>query len=272
MKTKQVMRTKILFTIFLMTGIAAQAQLSRLSIGVIGFPQISNLTSKSIRTDPVMDNRLSFGGGGGLTVTYNLSDYLGIQLGGFYSAQNQKIRSTYTIAGTEYTHDSRKRFDYIKIPLLLRISQPVGNANFVIFAGPQFSYLLRYDGGMIVYIPDQYFDLPSTPSSNTYYKKYTIDATGGIGFDIPLSNVIDLTTALKVDYSITNAQNNNATYYDYKVAEINGSGSIARNLTYALMVGVNFKFRDPNYLISPTNKFRKSKSKGPQARKTKRRY
>lgn len=263
---------KNLLCIFLMTGFAAQAQLSRLSIGVIGFPQISNLTSKSLRTDPVMDNRLSFGGGGGLTVTYNLSDYLGIQLGGFYSSQNQKIRSTYTIGGTEFKHDSKKRFDYLKIPLLLKISQPVGNANFVIFAGPQFSYLLKYDGGMIVYIPDVYFDLPSTPSGNDFYKKYTIDATAGIGFDIPLSNVIDLTTALKVDYSITNAQNNNAVYNNFKVTDINGSGNGARNLTYALMAGFNFKFRDPNYLISPTNKFRKSKSKGPQSRRSKKRY
>jgi hypothetical protein len=247
-----------LFSIFLvfMTMLAAKAQFS---VGLVGFPQITNLTSKTIRQDPVMDNKLTFGGGGGITLTYGFSETLGIQLGGLYSSQNQKIRSTYTIGGQEYTHDSKKRFDYIKVPLLLRIVQPLGNANFIVFAGPQFSYLLKYDGGMIVYIEDEYFDLPETPGGNDYYKKYTIDAAAGIGYELPLSQTLDFVSALKVDYSITNAQNSNVTYNDFKVSDI-GGGDKSRNMTYALMLGLNFKFKDPNALISPTNKFRRSSS------------
>ncbi len=252
------MRIKLLFFfILLSTAFTTQAQFS---IGLLGFPQISNLTGQSIRKDPVMDNRLSFGAGGGLTLTYGFSDKLGVQVGGMYSSQNQKIRSNYTIGGEEFTHDSKKRFDYIKIPVLLRISQPLGRMNFVVFAGPQFSYLLKYDGGMVVYIEDQYFDLPTTPSGNNYYKKYTIDATGGLGLEWPLLPYIDFTSAVKIDYSITNAQNTNATYNDALVSDLNG-GDMARNMTCALLLGLNFKFKDPNDLIAPTNKFRKAKGK-----------
>ncbi len=259
------MRIRLPFFLFLLwvTALSVQAQFS---IGVVGFPQISNLTSKSIRKDPVMDNRLTFGGGGGLTLTYGFSETVGVQVGGFYSSQNQKIRSTYTIGGEENIHDSKKRFDYLKIPVLLRLTQPMGNAKFVFFAGPQFSYLLKYDGGMIVYEDDSYFDLPSTPSGNSFYKKYTIDAAAGIGLEFPLAQYIDFTSAFKVDYSITNAQNSNAIYNDVRVADMNG-GATARNMTCALLVGLNFRFKDPNDLLAPSNKFRRA-----HTNKKKRRY
>jgi hypothetical protein len=246
-----------LFCLFLI-GFKSNAQIS---LGVVGFPQISTLSNKS----DALDNKLSFGGGGGINATYDFSEKFGVQVGVLYSAQNQKIRSNYTISGVGYSTDSRKRFDYLKIPVLLRITQPIGILDFIVFAGPQFSYLLKYDGGMIVYLEDQYFDLPSTPNGNKYYNKYTIDATGGVGFDLPLSKYLKITSAFKVDYNITNAQNNNATIGKYKVSDVNGSGSSVRNMTYALMLGVNFKFKDPNDMMAPSNKFRK-KSYGKKKR------
>jgi hypothetical protein len=258
------MRIKLLLSLILAGfSYAAQAQFS---FGVVGFPQISNLTSKSIRQDPVLDNRLTFSGGAGVNVTYNFSESIGLQLGVLYSSQNQKIRSHYTIGGEKYTHDSKKRFDYLKLPLVLRYSQPVGMANLVLFAGPQFSYLLKYDGGMIVYIEDQYYDLPATPPKNDFYKKYTLDATGGIGIEYPITKYIDLVTALKVDCSLTDAENKNAEYNGLIVSQVNGSGSsAARNVTYALLLGLNFKMKDKNDLIAPSNKFR-GKSYGKKRR------
>ena len=65
-----------------------------------------------------------------------------------------------------------------------------------------------------------------------------------------------MTSAIKIDYNITNAQNNNATFGSYKVSDFNG-GANARNMTYALMVGINFKFKDPNDMVAPSNKFRR---------------
>ncbi len=256
------MRINTLFiSILLLSGIVVKSH-AQVSIGLVGFPQISSLTNKS----DVINNRLSFAGGGGLTCTYDFSDNIGMQLGVLYSAQNQKMRTNYTLGGVEYSHDSRKRFDYLKIPLMLRVKKEMGRFDAVVFAGPQFSYLLKYDGGMVVYIEDSYFDLPSTPSGNKFYTNYTIDATGGIGLEYPLSKYVRLTGALKIDFNLTNAQNKNATYGDYKVSDISGS-SVARNRTYALMLGISYKFKDPNDLIAPSNKFRK-----PSYGKKKRKY
>jgi hypothetical protein len=242
----------ISFSFLLLFGSIINSQ-AQVSIGLVGFPQISSLTNKS----DVIDNRLSFGGGGGLNVTYDFSEKIGVQLGVLYSSQNQKITSNYTLGGVAYSQDSKKRFTYLKLPVVLRMKKEIGAFDFVAFAGPQFSYLLKYDGGMVVYIEDQYFDLPNTPSGNKYYNNYTIDATGGVGLEFPLSKYVKLTTALKIDFNITNAQNGKATYSNFKVSDINGTGNIARNRTYALMLGINYKFKDPNDLLAPSNKFRK---------------
>ncbi len=255
--------SKILFLSILLLSVATMRLKAQVSLGIVGFGQISTLSNKV----DYINNRLSFGGGGGVNATYDFSDKFGVQVGVLYSAQNQKLKSTYTLSGVEHTWDSRKRFDYLKIPVLLRITQPVGAFDVVAFAGPQFSYLLKYDGGMVVYIEDQYFDLPTTPSKNKYYNNYTIDATGGVGLELPLSKYVKLTSALKIDYNITNAQNSNAMLGDVKVSDINGGDASARNMTYALMLGASFKFKDPNDLVAPSNKFR-NKSYG----KKKRRY
>jgi hypothetical protein len=250
------MKTKFLL-ITLVAGFITSAN-AQFSIGVVGFPQISNLTSKSIRKDPVMSNSLTFAGGGGLTFTKGLSEKTGVQLGLLISAQNQTIKSRYTINGVENTWKSGKHFDYLKVPVLFRYVEKLSkknDVNFVVFAGPQFSYLLKYNGGMIVYIPDQYFDLPETPGGNDYYNKYTIDAVVGAGFEFPLNSYLDFTTGIKADMNLTNAQNPNATYNGYKVADLNG-GTKAKNLTFALLLGINYTFKDPNDLIAPTNKFR----------------
>ena len=254
------MRIKLFLLLISFSTLFVENASSQISLGVVGFPQISSLSNKS----DILDNRLSFGAGGGLTATYDFSQKLGVQLGVLYSAQNQKTRSNYTLGGVAYTHDARKRFDYLKIPVLLRITQPIGALDFIVFAGPQFSYLLKYDGGMVVYIEDEYFDLPVTPAGNNYFSKYTIDATGGLGLDLPISKYIKLTSALKIDYNITNAQNNKASFGSSNIADLTG-GKSARNMTYALMVGINFKFKDPNDMIAPSNKFRR-KSVGKKKR------
>lgn len=231
---------------------------AQVTIGAVVFPQIVSLTSKNIRQDSVMSNKLSYAGGGGLLLGYNISDRLSLQSGVLYSAQNQKITSKYTLSGQSFTHESRKRFDYIKVPVLAKISNPIaGKLNFTLYGGPQFSYLLKYDGGMVVYIPDVYFDLPVTPANNNYYKKFVIELTAGAGVDFRLTKAIDLNSSLKVDYSITDTENKGATYNGRDLKEINGQGDApARNIIGALMLGVTYRFGHPNELIAPSNKFR----------------
>src|SRR6187402_3894147 len=115
------MRIKpILFFILFLSLMTIESN-AQISFGAVGFPQITSISNQS----DALNNRLSFGAGGGVNVTYDLSSRFGVQLGVLYSAQNQKLRSKYTLGGVEFTHDSKKRFDYLKIPLLLRISQQV---------------------------------------------------------------------------------------------------------------------------------------------------
>ena len=259
------MRISSILVSFLFFTVMLQKANAQISYGVVAFPQITHLMDN--KKSDITSNHLSYAAGGGVNVTYDFSEKFGIQIGALYSAQNQKATSNYTLGGVSHSHDSRKRFDYLKLPVLLRITRQIGVLDFVLFAGPQFSYLMKYDGGMVVYVKDQYFDLPVTPRGNKYYNKYTVDAVVGIGLDLPLSKYLKLTSAFKVDCNVNNAQNSNAVYANYKVSDISTSGAVSRNITYALMFGINFKFKNPNDLISPSNKFR-NKSYG----KRKRRY
>ncbi len=261
-RNKQVIRMKSIFVSFLFLIMVVNAH-AQISFGVVAFPQITQLSNAK---SAITNNRLSYAGGGGINVTYDFSKKFGIQVGALYSAQNQKMISNYTLGGVSHSHDSRKRFDYFKLPVLLRITRQIGVLDFVVFAGPQFSYLIKYDGGMVVYTKDQYFDLPVTPNGNQYYNKYTVDAVAGLGFELPLSKYLKLTSGLKIDCNVSNAQNSSATFGSRKVSDINGTGALARNITYALMVGVNFKLKDPNDLVAPSNKFR-SKSYGRKRRR-----
>ncbi|MCU0428953.1 MAG: PorT family protein [Cytophagaceae bacterium] len=243
------------------------SSMAQFSVGITGFPQISSNSSDNIRSSSVLRNRITFSGGAGLLLGYDFSDRIGIRTGCIYSSQNQIIRSTYTLYGTPYEHVGKKRFDYLKFPVLVKFSHPIAKKiRFNYFLGPQLSYLLKYDGGMVVYIPDVFFDLPVTPSGNDYYKKLVLDATGGLGFDISISKRSEINTGFKLDYAITDTENKNATYEGFDLQEINGQGDrAARNITGALMIGFTIKILGRENILAPSNKFR-GKSYGKKRR------
>ncbi|MCS6824414.1 MAG: PorT family protein [Cytophagaceae bacterium] len=231
---------------------------AQVSVGAVVFPQISRMANKEIRKDTVFDNKTTFSGGAGLTLTYGFSGFLGVQTGLLYSSHNQKWVANYNVGSGIQQWKGKKRADYLKVPLLLRYVTELRNIDLVAFAGPQISYLLKYDGGAYTYIPNSYFDLPVTEKGNNYMKKMVLDFSFGANAEFFLSQYFDLVTGLKVDYGITDAENKNATLENgEKLFRISDKTMPAtHNITYALVLGVNYKFSRANDLIAPSNKFR----------------
>jgi hypothetical protein len=228
-------------TIFILLLWVSNLSLAQSKIGLVVFPQISSLSNAEIKEDSVTKNLLTLSGGAGITYTQYLSKKVSIQSGLFYSSQNQKFKSSYHSADVSVEMKGKKRFDYLKIPVLFRYSIQAGEKlNVVPFAGVQLSYLLKYDGGMIVY-GENYFDMPATPKGNDFYKKTVFDLPLGINIEYALSKKIELIIGGKIDYALTNAANNNAQYLGASITSYGGiSNQKQQAMTYGVNLGMSF--------------------------------
>ncbi len=212
-------------------------------IGFVIFPQLSSLSNTAMRSDSVNKNLTTLSGGAGITYTRDFSTKIGIQTGLIYSSQNQKIKSSWhsSNGALNIEHIGKKRFDYLKIPLSFRYTFLLGaKASLVPFAGIQFSYLLKYDGGMVVY-GSNYFDLPETPAKNNYYKKLVMDIPLGLNLEYAITKKTHLVFGFKFDYALTNAANKNALYNAVPISSFAGNNTLKqRNITYGLNLGMSF--------------------------------
>jgi hypothetical protein len=246
------MRKVILLSFFLIAAFTVKAQFK---IGLTAYPQLSSTSGFIPFKKNVVNNTNlpTLTGGGGIVAVYDSRRKpIGAQLGITYSGHNQSFRYNYTIGGEKYSHQGKKRFDYVKFSLVGRKFWQVSkHARSVFFLGPQFSYLLKYDGGAVVYDEDRYFDLPAT-DQNIYYKKYSIDAVIGWGIDYAVHRNIDLFAAIKIDYGLNNIEQPNLYYNDVKVFEKGGTHQMA----CALTVGAYYVFNRPDHLLLPTNSWR----------------
>ena len=238
--------------ILLSVGLTSKAQFK---IGVSGFPQISSTASIVPFKKEVVNNHNipTFTGGAGLVFTRD--SYVkpfGAQLGIAYSSQNQTYVYNYKLSDEHYTHRGKKRFDYIQISLLARKFAYVHKyVKAVFFIGPQFSYLLKYAGGAVVYKENSYFDLPPT-TTNIYYKKYSIDAVVGYGLDYAIHKNFDVFANLRLGWGLNNIANQAVTYNGVKVFD----GGGVHQITYALQVGACYVFHRKDHLLLPGNTWR----------------
>jgi hypothetical protein len=260
------MRNAFVLILVLLSGNSTFAQLK---IGITVFPQISSTSSIiPFKKDVVNNKNLpTFTGGAGIVITKDsYHKPRGFQFGISYSSQNQNYLFNYKVGGIEDVHRGKKRFDYIKASLVLRKFGYVHKyVKSIFFIGPQFSYLLKYDGGAVVYKENEYFDLPAT-SANLYYKKYSIDAVAGWALDYAIHKNFDVFAALRLDYGINNIEIPGVTYNGYKV--FSGGGS--HQITYGLHFGAYYVFHRQDHLLLPTNtwRFRVYKKKGIPGLKT----
>jgi hypothetical protein len=234
---------------------------SQFKIGLCGAPQLTYLLNSlpffSHPGSEFLLPTLRWNAGGLFTYDF-YGKNSGLQLGILYSKNEQKFLYKYTIQGEHYSHKGRKRFTYIQVPLVYRISGYVGKfTKLIFFIGPQFSYLLNYGGGLVIYDPDKYFDLP--PISGSDYKKYSIDAILGWSFEYAIKRDFDVFASLKLLYGMNNIENTSRSYNGYAVFPKGG----AHQVSLGLLVGGSYIFHRKDNLILPTNlwRYRKYKKK-----------
>ncbi len=245
---------KIIFFLLLVLGSTSISR-AQLKIGAAVFPQISSTSSIiPFKKDIVNQHNLpTFTGGGGIYVTRDsYRKPIGFQFGVAYSSHNQTYLFRYKIADENETHRGKKRFDYLKFSLVFRKAWYVHKyVKSIIYLGPQFSYLLKYDGGAVVYEENSYFDLPST-DQNTYYKKYSIDAVAGWELNYAVHKNFDLFASLRIDYGLNNIEQSGATYNGISI--FNGGGT--HQMTCGLQLGAYYVFHRKDHLLLPTSSWR----------------
>jgi len=131
---------KVVFGVLLIGSIWAQEGAIR--IGAVLLPQSTWLLNQDDSdARPEQDYEVTWGFAGGISASYNFTDYLGVGLDMLYFNQGQKYKGTQS--GTTYT--AKATLNYLKLPLLLRFnSDPNPVVQFSAFSGPQFSFLLSY--------------------------------------------------------------------------------------------------------------------------------
>lgn len=166
-----------------------------------------------------------------------------------YLEHNQKFKSEYRLSPTkDSTHYGKKRLSYLQVPVMFQLTTPLSKkVNFSVFGGPQFSFLTKAQGGNVYWVHNKdqdYFDLPF--SSRDYYKKITMDATGGFNFEFKATRWVHILTGMKMNYSLTTAENTDATSNNYPVYGIvdgyNKERGNGHNSSLALTVGVMYQF------------------------------
>ncbi len=246
------MRKVVLFLLLISFGFSVNAQIT---IGATVFPQFSSTSSIiPFKKDVVNNHNLpTLTAGAGLLFTYDsYRKPRGAQFGISYSSQNQSYVFNYKIAGDQFVHRGKKRFDYLKFSLLARKSGYVHKyVKAVFFAGPQFAYLLKYDGGAIAYKENENFFLPST-KANIYYKHYSIEAVIGYSLEYAIHKNFNLVGTCRLDYGLNNIERKGVTYNGIKI--FSGGGS--HQITYGLQLGACYVFHRPDHLLLPGNTYR----------------
>jgi hypothetical protein len=234
------------------------------TLGVFYLPQRTSISNSiNDKDDPIFQNKTTFGGGAGINITFWKNDVLGLQVGLMYISHNQKFISKYkdlSYADSMRTYKGKKRLDYLKLPILAVTSLPVSKQfNLFGYAGPQFAYLLKGDGAVVIYrhygdgISD-FFDLP--PSGSHFYKKFLVDMVLGGGFNLKLAPELSISASLRFDYSLTDVENKDAEAYENYPLYTYGDPERkkAHNSSLGLMLCFNYHLGCKADLIRPGGK------------------
>lgn len=276
----------LLFAVFICASFGAMAQNE---IGVYVMPQMTSLINKANRigNDPIYQVENTYTYGGGVTVMHDfkktrygkitggqtsssLDHKLGLKVGLFYSAQDQKFTSQYRTIEPGTTgivlknHEGRKRLDYLKLPVNLRFTVPLTDKfNLALYGGPQVSYLLKADGGLVLWehLEDgtDYYDLPFADKG--YYKTFLLDAVAGLDFEyklqrgrigrFELARWVHLVAGVRADWSATTVEHLDRNINNYplygKVNGFDGERTDSRNVSLGLLFGFTYHFHKPDY-------------------------
>jgi opacity protein-like surface antigen len=199
---------------------AAHAQSIR--FGVKAGANLSNLSGDLTQQDQYK-NRFGFQGGAMLNIGILPDNFLSIQPEVLYSQKGFKYADQqFTLAGQTYRNTGNVRYDYLDVPVLVRIK-----AGSVFFeAGPQYSYLLNIstnrtqtlNGGVVN-------DIGTSTSNLDNVKRNELGYAAGLGFEA--SNGFML--GLRYNGAFTDFARDGYSNNDFKNA---------RNSTFQAYVGV----------------------------------
>lgn len=155
----------------------------------------------------------------GISLGYNFTNGVGLGLDVLYSAQGQK----YEVGPIE----SFRRVNYLKIPILLHLttygeSMAFGYLN----VGPQFGVLLSAsdDGAGLLSV-----------SLKEYYKTMNIGAVLAFGAGFNLTDFLQLTAGLRLDYAFTDAEDKDSIAFPTTRANTyNATGALEIGLRYVM--------------------------------------
>lgn len=202
----------------LFTASAVQAQ-KGFSLSIKAAPQFSFLQNSNDNDNTRFERKATFNAGFGIGAGYNFNKVSGIGLDVLYSLQGQR----YTLNGTEYN----QKVDYVKIPVLYTYnSNPSRPVSFVGKIGPQLSLLTTSkltdkDGNDLI------------KDTKSRYESATFGGVAIAGTQFRLAPRTFLSTAVRFDYDVTNAEDN--TYSGYAKGREN-----TYNSTLGLEVGLKF--------------------------------
>ncbi|MGI4867323.1 MAG: porin family protein [Janthinobacterium lividum] len=154
----------------------AQAQSVRFGLKAGG--SLSNLSGDLANQDQYK-NRFGFHGGVMLNVGLLADDLLALQLEGLYSQKGFKYADQQvTVLGNTYRNTGTVRYDYIDVPLLLRLK--TGGVFFE--AGPQYSYLLNISTDRTQTYNGSVTNASNTTSDLSRVKRNELGYAAGLGF------------------------------------------------------------------------------------------
>jgi hypothetical protein len=171
-----------------------------------------------------LDNLLSLGNGmfttanhtgfyAGAYASIPMTTGLSIEPGLFYSQKGYEINGDITIKGAGFLGANAKaklESEYLDIPVLLKAELGSG---FQLFAGPQFSYLMKANLKSTAGILGINL-LNSTLDATEQFNRWDMGLTGGIGYK--LSNGININAAY--DYGLSKLdKNQNTKAYNYAI-------------------------------------------------------
>jgi hypothetical protein len=155
---------------------AARAQSVRFGLKAGG--SLSNLSGDLANQDQYK-NRFGLHGGAMLNVGLLDDDLLALQLEGLYSQKGFKYADQQvTVLGSTSRSTGSVRYDYIDVPLLLRVK----TSGIFFEAGPQYSYLLNISTDRTRTVNGNVTSASNSTSDLSRTKRHELGYAAGLGF------------------------------------------------------------------------------------------
>jgi opacity protein-like surface antigen len=189
---------KIVLAALLFISVSMKVQAQYLRAGIAGAFNSTWLFNKDVSdAGEALDYKSTFGPSVGVEALYNFKENIGVSIGILYSAINQKYTNRVTdIHGNKNTFETEMKTNHIEIPILFRYT---GESGPYFEIGPQIGIVTgaEIEGlGTTLDIKDQ------TASTN-------ISGALGFGYDVDLSDNLDLTLGLRFGYGFTDISDGN---------------------------------------------------------------